>query len=223
MTALYKDSTTFDFDQVVYDVSIKFGVSCVAMDKIHKKPATPADDIVCSKLHLKNPQLKSLHQLNGEFFKQHLHPGEEYNTMLGKLSACLNYSVDPERLPSAATTRPFNGGKVISLLEWIQGVFMDSGTRVLFGDQVQKLDPDLVDKFLRFDDDNWKLWYKWPGAGEMYAAKAQVIKTLQDYLCLPHHERPGASHLVQVIESSQRALGIPLEDIAANLAMMYWV
>lgn len=61
--------------------------------------------------------------------------------MLGKLSACLKYSIDPERLPGVASTSLGNDVRVISLLEWIQGVFMDSGTRVLFGDKIQELDP----------------------------------------------------------------------------------
>ena len=222
VTALYKDTKSLGFDHVVYELSIQFGVSRAAMDKIHRKPSTRADDKLCSKLQIENPNLKSLAQLNSVFFKQHLHPGDEYNTLLINVLEHLNPFLDPNNLPSAAFVSSKSSERTISLLKWTQHAFLSSSISVMFGAKMQQLDPDLAKNFLTFDNDNWKLWYKWPGGGEMQSAKARVIKTVQPYIGLAHSERQSAAHLVQTIELSQRALGICEKDIATNLAMIFW-
>ena len=55
---------------------------------------------------------------------------------------------------------------------------MDAGTIALFGTKILVIDPKLVQKFLAFDDENWKLWYKWPNARAMHAVKTEMMKTI---------------------------------------------
>ena len=92
-----------------------------------------------------------------------------------------------------------------------------------FGGKVLELEPNLPKKFLDFDDDNWKLRYKWPNATKMHAVKSKLTKTLQRYLALPEEERPGAAHIVETMEATQRALGTYEEDIAKILCMVVFV
>ena len=55
---------------------------------------------------------------------------------------------------------------------------MNAGTKAFFGEKLLKLDPNLVEHFLKFDTDNWKLWYKWPRAKELHEAKREMVKSL---------------------------------------------
>ena len=70
---------------------------------------------------------------------------------------------------------------------------METSTNILFRGKLLEVDLNIIKNFLMFDDDNWKLWYKWPGSGQMYKAKAKVIETLRTYLGLPREDRPGAA------------------------------
>ncbi|KAL8746544.1 MAG: hypothetical protein Q9190_001462 [Brigantiaea leucoxantha] len=193
------------------------------MDKIHRKPENVQEDLIASSLSIKNPQFKSLAQLNKDFFKHHLQPGTEYDILISKYSIHLRALVRPKRIPCTALVTVGCRNQVISLLKWTQFVFMETGTSLLFGEMVQKLDPDISKNFLAFDDVNWKLWYRLPGARKMASSKEKMVITLEKYLQLPQNQRQDAAHIVHIIEDSQRARDISTRDIAVNLAMMYWV
>lgn len=222
---LYKNTTSLAFDEVVYELSITFGVSRDAMDKVYHRPTNEADDVVSQKLQIKNPRLKSLAQLNNDFWKQQLVPGEIYYALqenflryIDKSLHCIDNSAN-----YVVSSNMETGEKTVSLLRWTQEVLLDAALRAFFGDQILVLEPDLPNHFLEFDDDNWKLWYKWPNAKKMHTAKFKVIKTLIRYLALPKEERPGAAYIVETMETTQRALGTSEEDIAKILCMVVFV
>lgn len=115
------------------------------------------------------------------------------------------------------------GGKTVSLLRWTQEVILKASFRVFFGDKIMELEPNLIRHFLDFDEDNWMLWYNWPNATKMHAAKFKLTETLQRYLAHPKEEKPGAAYIVERMETSQRALGLSDEDIAKVLCMVVFV
>lgn len=217
VAAFYKNTTAFVFDDVVYDLSVRFGVYHSALKRLRQKPANKEDDRFSSLLQIKNPQLKSLAQLNSELFHLELHPGERLDDLLSRFVFYIEKSLDLHKFPLAAIVSSSKSGRVVSLLKWTQEVLMLAGTDAIFGEKIQEIDPNLIKNFLVFDDENWKLWYKWPRAKRMHTAKAKMTKTVQEYLSLPCEKRPGAAHLLEVIETSQRALGISDHDIATNL------
>ena len=222
VAAVCKNTSTFIFDRVVYELSIQFGVSPEGTAKIHGKPASSEDDVVCTKLQIKNPQLKTLQHLNSEFFKKQLHPGDQYDTMLAKYTKSFDCSLHPKNLRSALPELSGCDRTVKSLLHWTRDTFMASSLEILFGNRIQELDPNVIKKFLIFDEDNWKVWYRWPVPGRTYKAKNSVIETLRAYLNLQHEQRPGATFLIKIIEDSQRALGLSDQDIATNLMIIFW-
>lgn len=225
VTNLYKNTTSLAFDRIVYELSITFGVSRDAMDNVYHRPTSEADDVVCQKLQIKNPQFKSLAQLNNDFWKQQLVPGETYYALQEKFLIYIEKSLQcNDNSPKfVVSSNMVTGQKTVSLLRWTQEVLLDAALRAFFGDKILALEPDLPDHFLDFDDDNWKLWYKWPNAKKMHEAKSKVIKTLRRYLALPKEERPGAAYIVETMETTQRALGTSEEDIAKILCMVVFV
>lgn len=218
----YKNTTHLTFDHVVYELSITFGVTHAAMDKAYRKP-TRDDDKLSLKLRINNPQLKSLTQLNSDFYKQQLHPGEKFDLLQKRFLELIDKSIRPESLSYPYVLSSTFDEKIVSLQGWCQDILLNAGTKAFFGEKILQIDPDLMRNFLDFDADNWKLWYKWPQAREMHAAKAKVTKTLREYLRLPHHDRADAAWLIQNMEATQRAIGMDDQDIATVLTMVYFV
>lgn len=194
------------------------------MDKIYRKPTSKVDDVISQKLQIKNTRLKSLAQLNSDFWRQQLIPGDIYYELQGRFLEHIKTSLQFGNMSGRYVVSSDSiSEKTVSLLSWTQEVFVDASLRVFFGDKIMDLEPDLSKHFLKFDDESWKLWYKWPNAIQMHAAKSKLAKTLQRYLALPREERPGAAYIVEKIEETQRALGIPEEDIAKLLCMVAFV
>ena len=224
VSVAYKNTASLALDKVVYELSITSAVSRDAMDKVYRRPASEVDGVVGQKLHIKNPRPKSLAELNTDFWKQQLVAGNAYYEIQRKLLRNIEMFLQPgNKSGQYVVSTNSTSGKSVSLLRWTQEVFLDAVQRVFFGDKVLELEPNLPKEFLEFDDDNWKLWYKWPNATEMHAVKSKLTKTLQRYLALPEEERPGAAYIVKTMEATQRALGTSEEDIARILCMVVFV
>ncbi|KAF7511886.1 hypothetical protein GJ744_003119 [Endocarpon pusillum] len=221
-TAFFKESETLSFDKIVREIASSFGVSDTALYDFNRQPLGEKDDVVSRKTGIKNPHLKSLSQLNKDFMKQQFLPGERYYELQDRFLGYIETSLIQVNTSNKPATCEAASHEHTSLMEWSQSVLIDAGVRALFGDKLLELDPDLPKHFLKFNDELWKLLYKWPGATQTRAAKSQCIKTIQQYLALPKHERPGAAYVVEVMEATQRALGIPEDDIATVLFMLLW-
>ena len=198
---LYKNAKVFAFDDVVIDVSVTFGVSRAALLKMRQKPAVPEGDPVYSKFTVQNMHALSLSELNSEFWKQELFPGPRLDALIEEFVVRIEAALQSEHLSRYnRVQRPADSTEhIVLLLKWTKGVMMDAGTIALFGTRILEIDPELVQKFLTFDDENWRLWYKWPKASAMHAAKTAMMQTIEDYLSLPRKERGGAAHIVALI------------------------
>ena len=224
VSALYKNTESLAFDKIVHELSITFGVSRHAMDLVYRRPNSQVDDVVTQVMQIKNPRLKSLAQLNNDFWKQQLIPGDLYYQLQNSFATYIERSLTPSSLSGKfVRSSGYHGTKTVSLLRLTQEVLIDAALRAFFGDTILDLEPDLIQDFLDFDEDNWKLWYKWPNAKDMFAAKSRVSRTLQRYLALPKEKRPGASFIVETMITTQRALGTSDEDLANVLCMVVFV
>ena len=193
------------------------------MDNVYRQPTSDVEDIVSKKLQMENPGLKSLAQLNNDFWKQQLVPGEMYYELQRKFLSYIEASLQTANGSCNRVVLSSSEEKTVSLLKWTQEVLLDAALRAFFGDKLLAIDPDLPKHFLEFDDDNWKLWYKWPNATKMHTAKSKLTKTLEHYLALPKKERPGAAYIVERMETTQRVLGTSEKDLAKILCMVIFV
>lgn len=50
----------------------------------------------------------------------------------------------------------------------------------------------------------------------MPAAKTEMMKTVENYLNLPHRERGGAAHITELIETTAIALSLSKKDNAES-------
>ena len=82
--------------------------------------------LVCNKLQIKNPQLKSLQNLNSEFFKKQLHPGKQYDVMLEGYTTSFSRSLLPQHLllqspnPQTATVQSYRYSNGHEIYLWKQ-------------------------------------------------------------------------------------------------------
>ena len=220
----YKNTTSLTFDKIVYELSITFGVSKESVEMAYRRPTNDLDDVISQKLQIKNPQLKSVAHFHHDLWKQQLLPGDLYRELQQEFADLIETSLHLNRMTDQyyVVTSHRNEGKTVSLMKWTQKVLVDASLRIFFGDKLLELDPDLPRHFLDFDDDSWKLVYKWPNATKMHTAKAKMTNALVRYLALPREERKGAAYLVEMMEKTQRALGFSEKDIANVFCIVLW-
>jgi hypothetical protein len=221
--AFFRNTSSLEFESVVYELGITFGVSKEAMDLSYTRPTSEANDRVSQTLGTRNSRLKSLVDLNKEFWKVQLHPGEEYrkvqDVFLTEITARLKHG----QLPPSSVHSTSGTEVTVSLLTLCQCVLIESTLIAFFGEILLRIAPSLVTDFLDFDEENWKLWYKWPKATKMNTAKDRMAKAMESYLALGDKSRQDASFIIKTFIKSQRALNTPDEDIAKVLCMLVFV
>lgn len=224
---LYKNTTSFAFDKIVHELSLTFQVSNATMTKVFHRPSSDEEDIVSRTLQIKNPRRKSLAELNNDFWKQQLVPGPLYYDLQRTFLRYIQINLNRDKILSAyrASTGSTKSKPVmeVSLMSLCQGVLIDAALRAFLGDRILELEPTLVEDFIEFDCDNWKLWYKWPNSTKMFAAKNRLANSLQRWLALPEADRPGRSFIAEIFEKTQRALETPNEDLANILCLLIFV
>lgn len=223
---LYKNTESLAFDRIVYELSITFGVSRSAMDAVYRQPIANDDDTPARLMDIKNPKLKSLAHLNNDFWKQQLIPGERYYELQAKFYGLLAEALRPERVRAAGMSvkaRGDDGSITVSLLEWTREILIDAGVRAFFGHKLIDMNPDLITDFIAFDQDNWKLWYRWPNSEGMIEAKRRLAASIQGWLGLSDEQRGECSFIVQTMVRTQRAIGTSDEDLANILCMVVFV
>lgn len=86
-----------------------------------------------------------------------------------------------------------------SLLEWTRDVLLKAVTEAFFGGRLLELEPQLLQYFAAFDDESWKITYKYPRnvSRDMYRAKDKILEAIEAYLRLPSYQRPDAAWLIR--------------------------
>lgn len=193
--AVYRETVKLDPDAIVKDVLADFGVSLTNVNKLFDRRGTPRH------------AMDHCHDL----FKTQLHPGDHLEALqdifLANIDALLNWDriADPMVLASHGTT-----SRRVSLWKWCGNVLVDSATRAFSGNAIYRVAPNIVDDFFLFDDEAWKLPYRYPkfAARTMYDAKARCEAAFADFLALPKQERADASWIVGALEKVYEDLGI---------------
>jgi hypothetical protein len=108
-------------------------------------------------------------------------------------------------------------------MQLCQRVLIGSASNAFFGKILLEIEPSFVQDSIDFDEENWKLWYRWPRATRMYAAKDRMARSIERYLALGEEMRQDASFITRTFIKSQRALDVSDVDIAKVLCMLAFV
>ena len=203
--AVYKESTKIDFDAIVKGIMGDFGCT----------------DVTISKMFERDGASKHWMDLCHDDFKLQMHPGNRLevlqNTFLGNIDRSLAW----DRIAGPMIVSSTSDSKTISLWKWCGAVLVDSATRAFFGDAIYRVSPTIVSDFFPFDEEAWKLPYRYPvfAAKTMYTYKRKGEQAFTAYLALPKTSRADASWIVDKMEHGMHKMGIT--DPAQCAAMLF--
>ncbi|KAF2470887.1 cytochrome P450 [Lindgomyces ingoldianus] len=215
-TAVYRNTTTMSFIKIVEQLQRTFRISETTMRTAWQLPKSKEEDRMQTIAGVSNPGLKSLGDLSMDFWKAQV-AGKEYRTVESKFSRL----IADELAKEVARTDMRDG--VFRLLPLMQRVFLSAGIRTFFGEKLLEVDPDFVTKFIVFDDESWKLWFKWSFSKKMFANKRRVEESLERWLELPRGERGELAYLVDMVEKTQLAIGTPIDDLAKIMNLLIFI
>lgn len=223
IAAVHKNSKTLIFDGFVRNLMVVMGVQPVTVDKLYHRPnkyeMTPAE--------LKyNPGAKHFIDLTHDRYISQLSPGPRLDILKSRFLKYLDQELHIDRLckasiSSAGTPKT---AKNISLLKMCRNVILTCNSNILFGESLFQIDPDLLENYCAFDDDNWVMLYRMPRffGKKVYEARRKLGQDFREYLELPVSEREGAAGLVTEMESGMRGLGIDESEMATQLFLVHW-
>lgn len=232
--AAYKETVSLSFDPFVKDLFQTYGISSATIDKMYQIPQALNDATggnAESRLQNENPLHKVLCHLQSDFYKLQLHPGEKLDDLGARFLRYIDENLQWDRLSPESNLPPtrlglmHSGEKIVSLYRWSREVLVVSATKTFFGEKLLEIDPTFTQTFYDYDDESWKLLYKYPKifARGVNVAKNKIVNVIEVYLNLPKEERRDASWIIQTLEAEQRGIGIDTRNIAAMMMLAYWV
>ena len=113
--------------------------------------------------------------------------------------------------------------KRISLMEWCGEFLIGGATKAMFGDELLRIEPELISTFMDFDDNAWML-FRCPrlAAPRMYAARDKIVNSLFQYS--QSFEKPvGESYLVRIIRTNAEKFEVGERDCVRMMFILFWV
>lgn len=216
VTDIYKISKTLTFDEYVQDVMQSIGVSDDGIARLWK---TPDNSKGPNRLH------KALAHAGEDYYREQLLPGNHLDALWERVVGLISSSIEWDKLPNKSTTLSLDSTRTFSLLQWTRDVLLNAVTKAFFGDRLLELEPRLLEYFTAFDDESWKLTYKYPRSvsKSMYDAKDKMVAGIEAYLRLPKDERLEGAWLIQKMEVETKKAGIEVHDLAAMITSLVWV
>lgn len=185
------------FDPIISDIMADFGCT---RDTISKMFSTDGG--------------KPKHWMDSSHddFKLQLHPGERFECLNAQFLRRIDSWLHWDRIQGFALVpgKLSPTVKTVSLWRWCYTVLVDSATRAMFGDAIFKVAPDMLENFYLFDEEGWKLPFKYPkfAAPVLYRTLDRSVKIFSDYLALPKEQRSDACWITQRLEEGMNDLGI---------------
>ena len=219
-----KATGDFSHDLSTIDFMSRFGVTEASLKILFEDPSP-------SLLKMNglepNPSRKNMTHLGAAFLVTQLIPGKKLEDLQDIALSLIGQELTWDNIPKMPTAYPMTEltPKRTSLSRWISHTLVESNTTALFGPALLQIDPSIATTFLQFDDKIWKLLYSvpYPWSNDMLALKNKLHCVLVTYLEMPKEQRKGEAWFVRTYELEMRARGIATDDIAGNLAMVYWV
>lgn len=222
MTSVFKNTAELTFDEYIQNISIRVGMSPTS---IHNLWRTPSEDEAKRSEGIPNPSRKSVAHLGEAIFKMQLHPGEHAERLWAAVLGNIHSRVSPDSLEKSPALIRSGKVKILSLRQLLFSVLVESSTTSFFGEELLRIEPNLLEHFEAFDESSWKLSFRVPKpwAKDMLSAMNKVSSALQRYADIPLENRSRASWLIHTLEKQFRGAGLESRDIGLQLLMIYWV
>lgn len=223
----YRNTRTLTVDEFYQHIFISMGTSGASVQQVFAPlPAGIKDP--------ENTQGKPVAKLARELQIAQLQPGPGLDALERAQLAYLECHVQPDAVLESCYRYPEvlgrevpsqTGSVEMSLWHWCADLNVRATQRAFFGSALDRLDPDLPQKFLEFDNLSWKLLYQFPifMARDMVEKRDYLRTAIKAFYDLPREMRNDAEGWVlDSTEDRLRAIGIPTEDIASIVLILYW-
>ncbi len=218
MAVAFKNTTTLDYGLVIRDLMGSFGLSEEGITAIFQPTR-----MFLESTRQYNPHGKDFFRLKSDFYHAQLHPGPRFEATQRKLLERLEYALTYDHIPTNAILKVTDQVKHVSLYRLCQQVFVRAGTEVFFGKRFLDLSPSLLDDFINFDENNWMVFYNWPGKAKALDPMRNILGLLQIYVDIPKADRQDTSWLIQMFEEAQGHSDASKDDVAVMLMVLLWV
>lgn len=199
------------------------GTSKQGMNKMYERPEL----IKAGSVRIDTPprSQKALAHAVEDFYRQQFHPGGLLEELWGRIQHRLDIALQWDNILAKPVLPSLTDTKKLSLLQWCRATILPSVTNAVWSDCLLQLEPDLMDIFVTFDNESWKLNFQLPYfmARDMHQAKDKIIANFKRYLATPRDQRSGAAWFLQTLESEFRRLEIRDSDMAAMFVPPFWV
>lgn len=196
-------------------------VQPATVDKIYHVPSK--HEMSPAELKL-NPGAKHFIDLTHDRYIAQLSPGPRLDVLKSRFLQYMDRELHIDRLCEASIMLGTPKTAHISLLRICRNVIITCNSDLLFGDRLCQLDPNFLETYCAFDDDNWVMLYQLPRfyGKKVYEARQKLGDTFRAYLELPRSERQGAAALITALEDGMRGLGMDETEIATQLFLVHW-
>lgn len=228
VTEAYRNTQTLTFDEFYRQVFVSMGTSRQGVSKLFASSLKQTKAVGVD-------QQKPAAQVLREMQISQLQPGANLDALETAELAYLDHHMQPSVLfESPLRYQTGLGGcntpneekaVEIPLMYWCMDIATRATQEALFGTALDRIDPDLPQRFLEFDNLSWKMLYQFPGfiARDLLEKRDYLRGVLQTYCDLPSQGRNDAqAWVINSTEEKCRTLGLPTEDIASVLLILYW-
>lgn len=112
----------------------------------------------------------------------------------------------------------------VSLLSWVEQVFISTTTEIFWGESIWKIAPGLIDSFLKWENTTWKYVFQLPHflSSDMYTARDQLIDAFTKYYGQARGNRADANWYVNKAEAEYRDIAFNDHDLAKVNMLQLW-
>lgn len=114
--------------------------------------------------------------------------------------------------------------KRLSLKGFCRNLMVDAITSSIFGGLLQKIEPDITQDMITFNDYAWMLIFNYPEftSSKLVSSRRRILAALKTYMNTPDEKREGESFAIKNVLKGQKITGIDEESRLAMLLMIYW-
>lgn len=220
--AAYKNNTTLSWDLYLNDLLKGFGVRGKALKLAWHRPTN--GDASYMHPHSKNLTHKSLVHFIEEIYQQQLLPGPNLNVIGQSYLARLDDTLRWDRIIGSYVISRTEKQKRLSLKKFCRNLMIDGITSSLFGGMLQKIDPNVAQDMITFNDYAWLLVFGFPDVvcPKLAGSRNRLMSALKIYMNTPEEQKEGESFAIRNVLNEQAVTGIDEQSRLAMLLMIYW-
>ena len=218
---VYRNVTTLSWDGHLSQILINFGFKKQALDLAWHKPVDGESCYVHK--NPVNPKQRSLIHVIEEAYITQLLPGKHMDEMCRAFITSLDTTLWWDNL-DFCTLESNEISKRVSLKNLCRFTLVEAATRSMFGDVLHKLNPEIAQNMLDFNDRAWMVFFGLPSifSSAVTNARRKMTSTMTDFVNLPETEREGQAWGIRQVLQAQEIVGIDNESRACMLLLIYW-